>query len=219
MRILRKLKKLADIFNNDDAVSPPNGRRQMRNDPTAPLNVDYGPLPPSFFNTVNLTRKEAGYDPLPIFPRRSNSPQDENLNIQDIAYEFPAFDQRQAKSVRRPSFRSAAHLHSRPPPDGTPVKFRRRPISPELLQSRSSSPFLFHQNHIPASPDMIRRFQQAQPVQYNVWQLQSPPNVMMVYPFHDITQTSQAFDPMINFNLNLQPWLIPSQQQQMKPFF
>lgn len=53
-------------------------------------------------------------------------------------------------------------LPRRPPPPGTPIKYRRRPGSPALVQSRVPSPVHFAQNSVPNSPDVARRLQRAQ---------------------------------------------------------
>jgi hypothetical protein len=207
MGLFRKLKNLGSLhlLKENNARTPPNNRRRMR-DQAAPLNINYDQLPRSFFSAVDLARQDAGYDPLPVFAREPIPSREENFMFENPETEFLAFDRSRSKSRERPLDRSA-RSHSR----GTPVKFRRRPISPELLQPNASSPFLFHQNSVPGSPDMQRRFQHPQ-------QQQQFDMMMGQQPVQFLPQFQQPFYPMINPNVNMQPWFM-MQQPQMYPFF
>jgi hypothetical protein len=217
MRILRKIKKLGNLLigQEDDGPSPPNDRHRMRDGapPPPPPNINYGPLPRSFFSAVNLAREDAGYDALPVFPRGPIPTGEENHVYEYPKAEFPAFERSRSKSRERSLDRSARH-RSR----GTPVKFRRQPISPELLQPSASSPFLFRQHSLPSSPEMHRRFQPAQQFQHIPGQQQQQFDMMMGQPVQFFPQFQQPFYPMIHPNLNMQPWFM-MRQPPMYPFF
>jgi hypothetical protein len=198
MELLRKLKKHASSRIGKDDNPPPltRGRRPMR-EKAAPPMMDYGPLPRNFFNAVNSAREQEGYDALPIIPRGPIPSGDENLWYENPENDFPAFNRSRSKSRERSFDRSA-----RPPSRGTPVKFRRRPVSPELLQPRASSPFLFRQQSLPASPDMHRHFQ---------------PQLFDMRMAHPV-QFYPQFHPMMNPNIHVQPWFM-MRQPQMFPLY
>lgn len=193
MEFLRKLKKRASsrVGQRDHSPPPlPKGRHPM---------MDYRPLPRSFFNAVNSTRENEGYDALPVFARGSIPSGDEYHLYENPENDFPTIDRSRSKSRER-SFDRSARSHSR----GTPVKFRRRPISPDLLQPRASSPFLFRQNSL---PDMHRHFQHQQLF-----------DMRMAQPAQFFPQFRQPFYPMMNPNVQFQPWFM-MQQPQMYPFY
>ncbi len=209
MKIMQKLKKFANshlIEKDNSSPHLPMGRRQrqMRKE-IAPPMMDYGPLPHSFLNAVNSAREQEGYDALPVFPHGSIPRQDENLWYEQPEVDFPGFNRNRSKSRERSNDRSA-----RPPSRGTPVKFRRRPISPDLLQRRASSPFLFHQQSFSASPEMQHRFQHIPRQQLF--------DMRMVHPVQNFPQFQQPFYPMMNPNIHIQPWFM-MQQPQMYPFY
>ncbi|UJR37808.1 hypothetical protein I4U23_030498 [Adineta vaga] len=125
------------------------------------------------------------------------------------------FPDREVENIIRPG--SPAHFaHSLP---GTPVRYRRRAMSPELIGSRPSSPFQFVQSeripspvHFvqrsrPASPDVARRFQRAQlsqQIQQAEKQQREQQEMMMMmnnYPgqyMSQYPQSQQPFYPLIN---------------------
>jgi len=214
MGLFRKLKKLGSLhlLQENKAPPTPNNRRRMR-DQAAPSNINYDKLPRSFFSAVDLARQQAGYDPLPVIVREPIPTREESFTFENPEGEFLAFDRSRPKSRERPFDRSP-RPHSR----GTPVKFRRRPISPELLQPSASSPFLFHQHSVPASPDMHRRFQHPQQFQ-RIPSQQQFDMMMGQQPAQFFPQFQQPFYPMMNPNVNMQPWFMMQQQPQMYPFF
>jgi len=210
MGILQKLKKLGSFH-----LAPPRNGRNQRRDEAVPPNVRYGPLPRSFFSAVNLAREDAGYDPLPVNPRRRPIHRgEEHFMNQNPRPEFGAFDRSRPASQERWFDRNTRHgssdnFHNHLP--GTPVKYRRRPISPGLLQPSASSPFLFGQHSLPGSPEMTRHFQHEQ-------QQQQQFDMMMPHPAQFYPQFQQPFNPMMNPNANIQPWFMMPQQQ-MYPFY
>jgi hypothetical protein len=230
MGLFRKLRKFASIhLLQEDAAPPPppprpHGRHRRRGDVGPPADNSYEPLPRSFLHAVNSAREEAGYDSLPVFPQGPIPVPDRNPMHQQFSEEF---GRGRSKSHDR------AFRHQ---PPGTPVKFRRRPISPDmlqphasspflfrqrpsspdLLQPHASSPFLFRQHSVPASPDVIRRFQHEQHIARQQHQQQQ--QMMMPQPGQFYPQFQQPFYPMMNPNVNMHPWLM-AQQPQMHPFF
>jgi hypothetical protein len=124
---------------------------------------------------------------------------------------------------------SPEHFNQRRP--GTPVKFRRRPASPELLQPRASSPYHFvQQERVPsplhfvppsrsASPDVIRRLQRAQlsqDLQHIERQQRRQQEMLMINPIQYMPpyqQMQQPFYPMMNPNINFQAYPMIHQPQ------
>ncbi|CAF0977762.1 unnamed protein product [Adineta steineri] len=160
MGLFRKLKKFSSAH-----ISPlsSNGKHQI-GDEDSSFNLDYGPLPRSFFDAVNGAREQHGYEALPVLPpRKPKHRRDKNFMNQNVRPEFGGFNQNRRasneqgfdRSARRDSFEQFQH-----PLPGTPVKYRRRPISPQLLQPSASSPAFVGQHPVPASPDMLRLHQQ-----------------------------------------------------------
>lgn len=227
MGLFRKLKRLIDsqIPRDEEPRRVPDGRRQMRPE-VQPLNGEYDAIPRSFFNAVDSNRQQAGYDPLPVFVRGEFQSEEDRLN-QELEAEFDAMDRKRAKSLERSFDRlsrpgSSKNLHQLPP--GTPIKFRRQPIQPELLQPSASAPFFFRQHSLPSSPEMLRRFQQQQHFQHMARQQQQPQlpqqrDMMMGHPpqFYP-PQFQQPFYPMMNPNVNMHGWFM-MQQPQMQPFY
>lgn len=221
MGILRKLRKLGDLLSDREENNPqppppappiPNHRPWLRNEIPPHVNHNYGPLPQSFFNAVDSARQQAGYDPLPVFPRETIPDGEGNHLYEEPVNDFPPVDRSRSKSRER-QFDRIPRSQSR----GTPVKFRRRPPSPELLQASHSSPFLFRQHSLPNSPDMHRRFQH--PQQFQHIPRQTPQvDMMMAYPNQFYPQFQQQFYPVMNPNVNMQPWFM-MRQPQMYPFF
>lgn len=212
MRIIRKLKKLL----GGDTRRERDARRQ-----SVPMDMDYGPLPSSFFGAVNTVREQAGYETLPIFPHDSIGRNEENLRKKSIEDQLFSFSRSQSKS-RQGSLagfgREGSPEHFNRPVPGTPIKYRRRPISPDLLRPSNSEPFLYRQQSIPNSPEMIRHFQ------HNARQQQQR-DMMMAHAarFFPQVQQQQQFFPVMNPNANMQNWFMmpPSlpPQQQMYPFY
>ncbi|CAF1343767.1 unnamed protein product [Adineta steineri] len=160
MGLFRKLKKFSSAH-----ISPlsSNGKHHI-GDEDSSFNLDYGPLPRSFFDAVNGAREQHGYEALPVLPpRKPKHRRDKNFMNQNVRPEFGGFNQNRRasneqgfdRSVRRDSFEQFQH-----PLPGTPIKYRRRPISPQLLQPSASSPAFVGQHPVPASPDMLRLHQQ-----------------------------------------------------------
>ena len=207
MEFLRKLKKLASgHVEQEDHPPPLPRRRHRRREQAASPMMDYGPLPRSFFNAVNSARENSGYDALPVFPGGPIPNGDEPHLYEEPTDDVRAFDRSRSKSRERTFDRAARH-HSR----GTPVKFRRRPVSPELLRARTSSPFVFRQHSLPASPDMHRHFQQLP--------RQPQFDMRMAQPVQFFPQFQQPFYPGMYPNVHMQqPWVM-MRQPQMYPFF
>jgi len=236
MEIFRRLKKIGILIaEGENGAAPPRPRRrpmrgeagpprpprrrQMQDEAPPPI-TNYDPLPRSFFSAVDLARQEAGYDPLPVFPRGPIPNGEENLMYEQPEIAVPVFDRSRSKSRER-SFDRTPRSRSR----GTPVKFRRRPISPEILQPRASSPFFFGQHSLPNSPAMQHRF--AHPPQFQHMPRQPQFDMMMMdQPVEFLPPFQQPFqqpfhpmmNPMINPNINMPP-LFMMRQPQMHPFF
>ncbi|CAF2535088.1 unnamed protein product [Rotaria sp. Silwood2] len=218
--MFRKLKKFICIHTSksDHALRSLNHRDRMR-DEAVPSNFDYGQLPASFFSAVDMAREESGYDPVPTFLRRPVVRSEEDLRNQDFDDDFSSFNRSRSKSRHR-RFDSSArdgspqHFHHHPP--GTPVKFRRQPVPPELLRPSRSSPFLSRQNSVPSSADMFHQFQQAQQFQHMAGYPQQ--DMMMTNGGQFFPQVQQPFYPMMYPNANMQPWFMMPQQQ-MYPFY
>jgi hypothetical protein len=178
MGLLRKLKQLTCGRQPIDNRPRPHPRPHQRpRQPSPSSQLIYGPLPDSFFQAVDAARQDSGYEPLPVLRQGS------------------------VKSLNQSRRDSSEQLHRLPP--GTPIKFRRRPVSPELLRPRSSSASsLFHNHHhhshsIPGSPVFMHQFDHDPMVE----QVQYPhPSMMMMMkqsmPFFPPLQ--QQFHPMIH---------------------
>lgn len=208
MELLRKLKKKASLHIGQDHTPPPpppplpRGRHEMRMESPRPM-VDYGPLPRSFFHAVNSARQDAGYDALPVFPHGSIPNGDENGSYEQVENDFPSFHRSRSKSRDR-----AVDRGVRPRSRGTPVKFRRRPISPDLLQPRPSPAFHFRQHSLPNSPHMHHRFQHLPPQQLF--------DMNMAHPVQFYPQFQQPFYPMMH--PHVPPWFM-MRQPQMYPLY
>ena len=102
MRIFRKLKKLGDfhISQHNNALSPLSHRHQIA-DESAAVNMNYGPLPRSFFSAVNLAREEGGYDPLPVFVREPVPHRDRYAMNRRPRGQFPEFNRSRSESRER----------------------------------------------------------------------------------------------------------------------
>ena len=220
MGLLRKLRQ----FGSEHILPLLDGRPPKRDEPVPPepQDMEYGPLPQSFFKAVNVARQEAGYEELPF--KRDKHGQNRGMRP-----EFGAFDQSRRPSNERQFDRSIRHgspEQFRRLPPGTPIKFRRRPISPELIQPSASAPSLFGVQPHPVSPDMLRQFQYAQQTphiprqqQHHQQQQQQfdmmPPPAASFYP-----QLQQPLYPMMYPNANAQNWfMMPQYPRQMYPFY
>lgn len=202
MELLRKLKKKASLHIGPEDHRPrprSRSRHEMRMETPRPT-IDYGPLPQSFFHAVNSARQDAGYDALPVLPRG-----EENALYEQIDNEGSSFHRSRSKSRERPVDRGV-----RPPSRGTPVKFRRRPISPDLLQPRPSSAFHFRQHSLPNSPHMHHRFQPYPPQQLF--------DMNMPHPVQFYPQFQQPFYPMMHPQAHVPPWFM-MRQPQMYPLY
>lgn len=195
MGILRKLRKLASCrLRQNDRASP---RPRVRHHHAAPSNMVYGPLPNSFFQAVNSARDVAGYDPLPVL-NRGPTPE-ENLFHQHQQW------QSAEKSLNRDRrHASAEQLHL---PPGTPIKFRRRPVSPDLLQHRGSLPSLR------GSPEASRRFAQ----------MDRQPEMCMPMDHHPapfvVPHFQQPFYPIMHPHGQPPGWFVMPPQQPVHLFY
>ncbi|CAF1059204.1 unnamed protein product [Adineta ricciae] len=212
MGLLTKLRR----FGSEHILPLLDGRPPKRDEPVPPQDVEYGPLPQSFFKAVNVAREEAGYDALAL--KRDKHGLDRGMRP-----EFGAFDRSRRPSHERQFDRSTRHgspEQFRRLPPGTPIKFRRRPISPELIQPSASAPSLFGLQPHPVSPDMLREFQYAQQMSHVPRQQQQqldmmPPPAASFYP-----QFQQPLYPMMYPNANVQNWFMMSQYpRQMYPLY
>ena len=210
MEFLRKLKKKAsEHLGQDDSPPPlPKRRPEMRMGSPGPM-VDYGPLPRSFFHAVNSARQDAGYDALPVFARGPIPNEDENAWYEQPEQDFAPLHRSRSKSRERVVDRGA-----RPPSRGTPVKFRRRPASPDLLRPPPSPlPPRFRQHSLPNTPNIHRRFQQMPPQQQ-----QQLFDMNMARPVQFYPQFQQPFYPMMYPQAHMPPWFM-MRQPQMYPLF
>ncbi|UJR08431.1 hypothetical protein I4U23_012701 [Adineta vaga] len=219
MGLLRKLRE----FGSAHILPLFDGKQSTKNDGNAP-DLDYGPLPQSFFHAVNAAREDAGFDALPINARKSVRKRDEHFMNHNMRPEFGAFDRNRRPSNEQRFDRSARHGSPdqfRRLPPGTPIKFRRRPISPELLQPSASAPSIFGQHPGPASPDLLRHFQHEQQIPYVARQQQQQQFDRMMPPSAQFyPQFQQPLYPMMYPNANVQNWFMMSQYpQQMYPFY
>lgn len=227
MGILQKLKRLTSLHTIADNTTPhpPNGRPFIH-DRNPPPNFEYGPLPDSFLNAANAAREASGYDPLPVFDHEATVRNQQNLRREKSLENFAGFNRARSKSRERifdPSVRRGSPQHFHHPLPGTPVKYRRRPVSPELLQPRNSSPFLIRQKSLPGSPEMRSHFQHVQHLQHlqNIarQQEQQQRQMMMGYPAQYYPQFQQPSYPMMNPRVNMPPWLMMQQQQPQQPMY
>ncbi|CAF1196047.1 unnamed protein product [Adineta ricciae] len=214
MGLLRKLRQ----FGSEHILPLLDGRPPKGDEPVPPQDLEYGPLPQSFFKAVNVAREEAGYEALAL--KRDKHGLDRGMRS-----EFGAFDRSRRPSNGQQFDRSVRHgspEQFRRLPPGTPIKFRRRPISPELIQPSASAPSLFGLQPHPVSPDMLREFQYAQQMSHVPRQQQHqqqfdmmPPPAASFYP-----QFQQPLYPMMYPNVNAQNWFMMSQYpRQMYPLY
>ena len=170
MGLLRKLKQLTCGRPHIDQRPRPRPRPRA---PSPSSQRVYGPLPDSFFQAVNAAREGSGYDPLPVFHRGSAKALDQSRN------------------------NSSEQLHRLPP--GTPIKYRRRPVSPELLRPRSASvsSMFQHPHSVPGSPELMHRFE-FEPMVEQVPMQQHPQMMMMAHSMPFFPSFQQPFHPMIH---------------------
>lgn len=202
MGLLRKLKQLTcgrqHIDNHPRSRSRSHPHQRPR-PPSPSSQLIYGPLPDSFFQAVDAARQNSGYEPLPLLRQGS------------------------AKSLNQSRRDSSEQLHRLPP--GTPIKFRRRPVSPELLRPRSSSAsslFHSHPHSIPGSPVFMHQFDHDPMVE----QFQYPhPSMMMgnqSMPFFPAFHQQQQFHPRFHPHVQMprQGWFAgsPVAMTPMQPF-
>lgn len=213
MELLRKLKKKASehIGLEDHPPPLPKRRHEMRMASPGPM-IDYGPLPRSFFDAVNSARQDGGYDALPVFARGPIPNADENAWYEQPETDFAALHRSRSKSRERVFDRGA-----RPPSRGTPVKFRRRPVSPDLLRPPGTPPPRFRQHSLPNTPNMHHRFQHIPapppPQQQQLFDMNMAARPMQFYP-----QFQQPFYPMMHPHAHVPPWFM-MRQPQMYPLY
>lgn len=222
--MLRKFKKLigADSSNRDNLSPRPHHKHRDRNrKPPPPLNMQYGPLPGSFFDAVNGAREDAGYEALPVFARKPQFGSHENLRARPVEKQPVGFNPNRPKPREQQFNRMARDGSSDPFHDdipGTPIKFRRRNFSHEFLDPRGSVPFYRQPRSVPGSPELMRHFQQREQVQDIARQQQQQREMMMGQQIQFFPQFQQPFYPMVNPNMNVQGWYMASPQP-VYPFY
>ncbi|CAF3749202.1 unnamed protein product [Rotaria magnacalcarata] len=223
--MFRKFKKLVGIDTRTHAHT--SNRKHRKRDEVPPAYFEYDPLPQKFFGAVNMTREDDAYDAIPSFAHKSQFKNKKNRRDEDFDENFVKLNQSRPKSCEKPFSRTARDgscedFHDDLP--GTPIKFRRRNLSHDLLQPRSSIPFHDQQHSLPGSPEMIRHFQYRQQLEDMIrqQQQQQQQDMMMGRPMQFYPQVQQQlFYPMMNPNANTHGWFtMPQQQQQpIYPFF
>ncbi|CAF3498678.1 unnamed protein product [Rotaria socialis] len=222
--MFRKLKKLIGI----DTLTTHDQTSNRKRDEVPPACFEYGPLPQTFFGAANMAREDDGYDDIPSFAQKSQFKNKKNLRDEAFDENFVKLNQSRSKSHERPFSRAARdgsceHFHDDLP--GTPIKFRRRNLSHDLLQPRSSIPFYHQQHSLPGSPEMVRHFQYRQQLEDMIrqqQQQQQQQDMMMGQPMQFYPQIQQQpFYPMMHPNANTHGWfMMPQQRQQpIYPFF
>ncbi|CAF0728909.1 unnamed protein product [Adineta steineri] len=120
------------------------------------------------------------------------------------------------------------------PPPGTPVRYRRRPQSPEMFGSRPGSPAYFAQaegrgspvhfgsHSRPGSPETLRRLQRAQysqEMQRIERQQRRQQEMMMNNQGQYSAYPQQSFYPLMNSNVNNQAFSMMQQPQMYQPYY
>jgi hypothetical protein len=245
MRIFRKRKKFGNFHGApEDAAPLPDIVYQMGAEQAARYAARSSPGLRNPYGVIDPYEQEAIYG---FPPGYAHEPiPDENLFGQEMDGEVRASSPLQFLSSALGIGRSRSHdrysngsfEHFNRPgsphqfgqrPLGSPVKFRRRPQSPEFLQPRAGSPYHYVQEervpspvHFarhsrPGSPDVARRLHRAQvsrDLQHMEKQQRREQEMMMGYHMQFNPQYQQAQQP---FYQSMNPW--HSMQQQMYPFY
>ena len=150
MGIGRLLKKLTGTRNSSKHFDTRKRNERFQ-------SINYGPMPSSFFDAVNSVREQSGHDALPVFVRQPSAKMTREPQV------FNEFHRNRSKH-----FDDIEQQDSQPL--GTPIKYRRRPVSPEILRPRSSSvATIFRQNSMPSFQQPLDFDQLPLPLQNNVF--------------------------------------------------
>lgn len=158
MKLFQKLKRWTITRFYRDSSTDRNHQRVVSS------QLEYDQLPSSFFQAVNSVRLEAGYDTLPVISRDSSK-----------RIKKQSFFNRQSSSPSR--HRRFSDPFQCPPinqyhlPPGTPIKYRRTPVSSDFLKRQSSSPNFINEQSLPSFPPIHPQSQwfQPQPMEFLYW--------------------------------------------------
>jgi hypothetical protein len=250
MRVFRRRKKYGNFRGTLDEAAPlPDIVYQMGAEAAARY-VSAQSMSPNPYALINSAEQQApyGYPQVPIgegdFSDEivQNELPEEPPASSPLRFIASALGIGRSKSRERRAYRSDDHfvragspMHFNQGRPGTPVKFRRRPSSPEIVRSRASSPYHFGQQervpsplHFsqsqPGSPEVARRLQRAQfsqQLQQLERQQRRQQDLIMINPGQFIPQYQQVQQPyysLINSNPNIHAYSM-IQQPEMYSYY
>ena len=247
MRVFRKRKKFGNFGGSSEDAEPlPDIVYQMGAESAA----RYAMMHSTPYGVIDVNAQQGAYG----YPMAGET--DEVRSSSPLGFVASMFGIRRSRSKERRAAKSKerffeggspARFGDQPP--GTPIKYRRRPASPELVRSRPSSPYNFISQermaspihfappersaspmHLPPrshpnSPDVIRRLHRAQVSQdiqrmEREQRLQQEMMLMNPNPFMpQYPQPPDAYYSLMNSNPYLQAYPSLPQQPPMYSYF